>query len=199
MIHFQAALAQLTPATFPDDGAAAPATGDVAPESLGTVLNRGLTRLAKEQFRASQHSANAIEVAQHTLTELSAREALTREQLAEAQLELRRLREQRRHDALEIVAAVDALDDLLAIARQMGETKWVDRLERLGGRITQALAVAGITEVPALGQPFHEELHEVLASPESAHQPQAVITEVVARGFLLDGKLLRRAQVVLGA
>jgi molecular chaperone GrpE len=63
--------------------------------------------------------------------------------------------------------------------------------------LLKALEGAGITELDPVGQPFDPRLHEaILAQPTAAQAPDTVLT-VVQKGYVLNGRLLRAARVIV--
>ncbi|MEX0735035.1 MAG: nucleotide exchange factor GrpE [Steroidobacteraceae bacterium] len=63
----------------------------------------------------------------------------------------------------------------------------------------KAFERAGITVVDPAGQPFDPALHEAMAMRESAEHPPHTVLEVVQKGWLLKGRLLRPARVIVSA
>lgn len=63
--------------------------------------------------------------------------------------------------------------------------------------LTKAFDRAGITAVEAQGQPFNPELHEAMVTQESAEHPANTVLQVIQTGYLLNGRLLRPARVIV--
>lgn len=64
-------------------------------------------------------------------------------------------------------------------------------------QLTNAFEKNGLTEIDPLGQPFDPEHHEAMAvQPSAEHVPDSV-TQVVQKGYLLNGRLLRPARVIV--
>jgi molecular chaperone GrpE len=66
-------------------------------------------------------------------------------------------------------------------------------------QLQNAFARAGITEIDPAGQPFDPELHEAMTTLPSADQPPNTVLQVVQKGYLLNGRLLRPARVIVSA
>lgn len=63
----------------------------------------------------------------------------------------------------------------------------------------RVLANEGVEEIDPLGHPFNPEIHEALSV---RHDPDAVpstVLEVVQKGYLLNGRLVRPARVIVAA
>jgi len=63
--------------------------------------------------------------------------------------------------------------------------------------LVKALQDAGITEIDPAGQPFDPEQHEAMAMQPSAEQPPDTVLTVVQKGYVLNGRLLRPARVIV--
>lgn len=91
--------------------------------------------------------------------------------------------------------------DSLGFALGAGATAGLATLEE-GHRATQrqlqkAFERAGITELDPAGQAFDPQLHEAMTTRPSGDCPPDTILEVVQRGYLLNGRLLRPARVIV--
>lgn len=63
--------------------------------------------------------------------------------------------------------------------------------------LAKAFEKNGLTEIDPLGEPFNPELHEAMAmQPSAEHVPDSV-TQVVQKGYQLNGRLLRPARVIV--
>lgn len=64
-------------------------------------------------------------------------------------------------------------------------------------QLANAFEKNGLTEIDPLGEPFNPEHHEAMAmQPSAEHVPDSV-TQVVQKGYLLNGRLLRPARVIV--
>jgi molecular chaperone GrpE len=64
-------------------------------------------------------------------------------------------------------------------------------------QLMEACTQAGLTPLPVEGQPFDANLHEAVTSMASEEQPEGTVITEVRRGYMLGGKLLRAAQVIV--
>ncbi len=150
------------------------------------LVSKNLARLGKQQMRANQ----AAEFLEGQLRE-------AREQADEHRRESARLREQAHRAASRTLGIVDTLDDVMVLARQNANAKWVTHLERLTRKTLLILEEIGLTEIAAEGEPFDAEVHEALDTVEPGDgQPAYQIVQVVSRGFRYQGAVLRRAEVI---
>ncbi len=63
--------------------------------------------------------------------------------------------------------------------------------------LLKAFERAGLTEVDPAGQPFDPGQHEAMAMRPSAEHPPHTVLQVIQRGWLLNGRLLRPARVIV--
>lgn len=63
--------------------------------------------------------------------------------------------------------------------------------------LSKALEKAGLTEIVPQGEQFNPELHEAMVMQPSAQHVPNSITQVVQKGYQLNGRLLRPARVIV--
>jgi molecular chaperone GrpE len=119
-----------------------------------------------------------------------------------------RKRVARDREELAQFAAKDILKDLLptvdnlALALEKAENKddpFVQGVKLAYDGFLKALADHGATPIDSVGEPFDANYHEALAQLPSPDVAEGVIMNEVKRGWLLHGKLLRAAQVVVSS
>ena len=119
-----------------------------------------------------------------------------------------RKRVARDREELAQFAAKDILKDLLptvdnlALALEKAENKedpFVQGVKLAYDGFLKALADHGATPIDSLGEPFDANYHEALAQLPSPDVAEGVVMNEVKRGWLLHGKLLRAAQVVVSS
>lgn len=65
-------------------------------------------------------------------------------------------------------------------------------------RFEETLAQEGLVEIEAVGQPFDPRVHQALQRvPAGPDQEDGEVVEVYLRGYLLDGRVVRPAQVIV--
>ena len=65
--------------------------------------------------------------------------------------------------------------------------------------LTTALDRFGITEIDPMGEPFDPDQHEAINMQPSADVEPGSVLAVIQKGYLLNGRLLRPAMVVVAA
>lgn len=106
-------------------------------------------------------------------------------------------------------AASDVLKDMLPtvdnLARALEEAKdkaddpFVAGVRLVYDGLVKALADHGATPLDSVGEPFDANFHEALAQLPSEEVEEGHVINEVKRGWMLHGKLLRAAQVVVSA
>ena len=93
----------------------------------------------------------------------------------------------------EILAVADNLD--LALSAQGSAEDLKRGVEMIHRQMQELLRRFGVTEVPAVGQPFDPTQHEAVAREESAEVKTPTVTAELRRGYKLHDRLLRPAMV----
>lgn len=146
------------------------------------------------------------------LEDLRSKEAETRDQLLRARAELENLRKRTARDvedsrkfALQnFVRELLPVKDSLETGLRTGSIETSGNAASLmqGIRLTlklwqEALAREGVEELDPLGQPFDPDLHEALTTRHSLDAPPNTVLEVMQKGYLLNGRLIRPARVIV--
>ena len=73
-------------------------------------------------------------------------------------------------------------------------------LDLVSGQLRGTLAGHGLEEIEVEpGTSFDPEYHEAILAQPSADHPEGTVTQVLERGYLLHGKLLRPAKVIVAS
>jgi molecular chaperone GrpE len=65
--------------------------------------------------------------------------------------------------------------------------------------LLRVLEKFGVTPFPAVGQPFDPERHEAIARVPAQGRPEGTVVDETARGYLLNGRVLRPAMVTVAS
>ena len=134
-----------------------------------------------------------------------------RDRYARAMADFDNFRKRTARDREDLVkfAASDVLKDILPtvdnLARALDEAKdkaddpFVAGVKLVYDGLIKALADHGATPLDSAGEPFDANFHEALAQLPSEDVEEGHVMSEVKRGWLLNGKLLRAAQVVVSA
>lgn len=168
------------PFDTPSDQDGSPVTDGQSPDALEAALAEAEAK-AREHWnsylRAVAETENVRKRAQRDL-EAASRYAV--ERFAGDLLEVR--------DSLELGLQAGASAESGRLLEGMEATlRLVDR----------AFEKAGISVLDPAGETFNPEFHEAMATQPSADQPPGTVLAVVQKGYVLNGRLLRPARVLV--
>ena len=99
----------------------------------------------------------------------------------------------------DVLPAVDNLQLALSNAKDNAEDPFVKGVQLVYDGLVKMLADHGAVPVDSLGEPLDTNFHEAIATLPSPEVPEGHVMTEVKRGWLLNGKVLRAAQVVVSA
>ena len=99
----------------------------------------------------------------------------------------------------DILPTVDNLARALEEAKDKADDPFVTGVKLVYDGLLKALAEHGATPLDSVGEPFDANFHEALAQLPSEDVEEGHVISEVKRGWMLNGKLLRAAQVVVSA
>lgn len=99
----------------------------------------------------------------------------------------------------DVLPTVDDLARALDGAKDKKDDPFVSGVQLVYDGLVKMLADHGATPLDSVGEPFDANYHEALATLPSPDVPEGNVMTEVKRGWLLNGKLLRAAQVVVSA
>jgi molecular chaperone GrpE len=197
-------------ATPADQAPAGPTQADQAPADTAPVA-----ATPPDQAPAGLRPVAAAPVDAAPVDELRAAIAerdqyLDHLQRLKAEFENYRKRVQRDNEALVLRAGEGVLESLLPVLDNMAralesaerheEGQLIKGVELVSGQLRAVLESHGLDEVPAApGLPFDPNVHEAVAAQASADYPEGLITTVLESGYLLHGRLLRPARVIVAS
>ena len=147
------------------------------------------TRLAEAEGRAEQHRADFL----RAIAELeNVRKRSAREVESARQYGIERF-----------ASSLLPVADTLALAQESAATADIATLAQ-GQEATlrllfKAFEGAGLTQLDPVDQPFDPAQHEAIAMQASAEHPPHTVLKVIQKGWLLNGRLLRPARVIVSS
>ncbi len=177
----------------PDPAAAAPASaGAEAAAAAAVPTEAGAAPSAVELARATAERDQYLDHLQRL----------------KAEFENYRKRVQRDNEALVLRAGEGVIESLLPVldnmartleaAEQHEEGQLIKGVEIVSGQLRSVLEGHGLDEVPAApGLPFDPNVHEAVVAQESDEYSEGAIVAVLEAGYLLHGRLLRPARVIV--
>jgi molecular chaperone GrpE len=100
----------------------------------------------------------------------------------------------------ELLPVLDNFERALQSARNepaaAAVTAGVELIQR---ELLRVLEKFGVTSFTSVGQPFDPERHEAIARVHAQEQPEGTVVDETARGYLLNGRILRPAMVTVAS
>lgn len=155
------------------------------------------TRLESESERAKQRIA-ALERERDETTNLYKRAIADYRNLEQRVAQERRTAVQWANEILleKLLPVVDNLEQAVASARkEERESSWFVGITMVLNQFHDILHQEGLTEIPAMGQPFDPKTHEAV---DTVYGKPNEIIHVVRKGYFLYDKILRPAIVKVG-
>ena len=97
----------------------------------------------------------------------------------------------------ELLPVLDNFDRALQAARSEPAAAVTAGVELIQRELLRVLEKFGVTPFSSVGQPFDPERHEAVAGVHTAAQPEMTVVQETARGYLLNGRVLRPAMVTV--
>ena len=195
------------PAPAGDAPAAAAPEGEAVPEGEAQETSDGAATAGEKPAEAAAEEKPAEEKpAEEKPAEPDWKDRYAR---ALADFDNFRRRTERDREDLAKFAAREVIKDLLATAdnlalaldkaKDKADDPFVAGVKMVYDGLLKTLADHGATPLDAVGEPFDANFHEALAQLPSADVEEGVVMNEVKRGWLMHGRLLRAAQVVVSA
>jgi molecular chaperone GrpE len=159
-----------------------PATEPGAGDTLETALAEALAKAEENRnnyLRAAAESENVRRRAQRDV-EAASRYAIER-------------------FAADLLEARDSLELGLAAGTTGDPGRILEGMEATLRLIDKAFERSGLTVVDPAGLAFDPRFHEAMAMQPSAEQPPGTVLTVVQKGYMLNGRLLRPARVLVAS
>jgi molecular chaperone GrpE len=203
-------------------GASGPATGAKAADVAAPAADAAKVATGAEAVDAAAEAVSApglaaaeSKAARRPDDELRAALAerdqyLDHLQRLKAEFENYRKRVQRDNEALVLRAGEGVIESLLPVldnmqralesAERHEEGQLVKGVELVSGHLRAVLEGHGLDQVEAEpGLPFDPNVHEAVVAQASPDYPEGMITLVLEPGYLLHGRLLRPARVIVAS
>jgi molecular chaperone GrpE len=97
---------------------------------------------------------------------------------------------------LNVLPAVDDLERALQhVDPEFEASVWVEGVRQILRKLKGALTAAGVTEIPAVGEPFDPNVHEAIGEDEGE---SGRVSSEAQRGYRLGNRVIRPSMVVVG-
>ncbi|MGH8129787.1 MAG: nucleotide exchange factor GrpE [Steroidobacteraceae bacterium] len=101
--------------------------------------------------------------------------------------------------AADLLPVADTLALALETAASVDAATLIEGQQATLRLLHKAFERAGLTELDPVGQAFDPAQHEAMAMRDSVEHPPHTVLQVVQKGWLLNGRLLRPARVIVSA
>lgn len=165
-------------------------------EELNHLLNmftKSYERIGKEQYK----TVNAIEEILEILEEKS-------EDNKESQDTIKELKERTQKSDNEIKAMIntiisisDIYDNINAFVLNSDNENFKAQFKLVMEQLLEKLAQSSITVIGIEGGEVDMNLHQTIATEWKQDKPEGVILQVVRKGYMYKGKLLRKAEIII--
>ena len=99
--------------------------------------------------------------------------------------------------AAELLEVRDSLELGIAAGASAEPGRLIEGMEATLRLLNKAFERSGLSVVDPTGERFDPEFHEAMATQPVADQPPGTVLAVVQKGYLLNGRLLRPARVLV--
>jgi len=182
--------------SFPDEqappGNGAPVQGSPEPRKEATAAQGDELTQVREQLGAAQ--AQAQENRGQYLRALAEMENVRKRAARDVEQAHKFAIERFAGDLIEVK---DSLEMGLAAAEAADAQALRAGVQATLQLLTKAFERAGLKEVVPEGQPFDPQLHEAMAAQPARDRPANTVLTVVQKGYVLNGRLLRPARVIV--
>ena len=164
-----------------------PAAGDDAAATTESVPDDLEAAVAEAEARAQEHWNSYLRAVAET-------ENVRRRAQRDVEAASRYAVERFAGDLLEVR---DSLELGLQAGSSADPARLLEGTEATLRLLNRAFEKAGVTVLDPAGQPFNPEFHEAMATQPTAEQPPGSVLAVIQKGYVLNGRLLRPARVLV--
>ncbi len=99
-----------------------------------------------------------------------------------------------------ILSLLPILDDFerafSVIPEEQAKLDWVEGIKLVARKLRSSLEAQGLTQIKAVSEPFDPNFHEAVKQDKGK---EGIVIHELHKGYLLNGKLLRPAAVIVGS
>jgi len=99
-----------------------------------------------------------------------------------------------------ILPVVDDLERAISNFPENENNSHFEGIKLIYSNLKRILEQQGLEETKAMGEPFDTDFHEAVTHiPAATEQDKGKVVEVIKKGYSLQGKIIRFAQVIVGS
>jgi len=160
---------------------------DIAADDTMAALGGLEAELAEAQAKAQEHWNSYLRAVAETE---NVRKRAQRDVEAAARHAVERF-------AADLLDVRDSLELGVAAGPGAEPARLIEGMEATLRLLNKAFERSGVSVLDPVWQPFNPEFHEAIATQPSADQPPGTVLAVVQKGYVLNGRLLRPARVLV--
>jgi molecular chaperone GrpE len=155
----------------------------------------------KNEEPSLEDRLEALEEEKASLYDRLLREKATLENFRKrTEREKRELREYARGEVInEFLAVYDNFERAMTHMDSKDQKNLRDGVELIFKQLNEILARLGVKPVEDVGVPFDPTIHEAISQEKTSEVPDRAVLRVFEKGYLLNGRLLRPAKVVVAS
>ena len=97
-----------------------------------------------------------------------------------------------------ILPILDTFDIALEKSSEIKEgNSWIEGFSQIKKQILEFIKSQGVKEIVSVGEKFDPNFHEAAQEIESEELDSGTITQELQKGYLMNGKVLRAAKVII--
>ena len=97
-----------------------------------------------------------------------------------------------------ILEVIDNFERALAAAEEVTDFKALHSgTELIHQSMLELLKKEGVMPIEAIGEPFDPTYHEAMMQVDSEEHPEGVVVDEMVKGYMLNGKVIRYAKVIV--
>ncbi|TCN73121.1 nucleotide exchange factor GrpE [Acetobacteroides hydrogenigenes] len=99
----------------------------------------------------------------------------------------------------DVLVVVDDFERALLALEKLSDTAGFDGINLIYDKLMSMLKSKGVTVINRVGEPFDTDFEEAITKfPAPTPEQKGTVIDVVQKGYLLNGKVIRYAKVVVG-
>lgn len=96
-----------------------------------------------------------------------------------------------------IITILDQIDNFKKLIESLDNKDFFQSLDIMSKVIRKEMSEISLVEIKSIGELFNPELHKCIAVEEDSLRESSEIIEVIEKGYMLRGKVIRPASVII--
>lgn len=156
-----------------------------------SIFNKNIERIGKEQYKSNRNIDEILEI----LDEDKSKDEL----IAGFRDKLQRACEDREMLLKGLIDIVELFEDLYICSSKSLNESFLEQMRLQRENLEQIMQKCGITPIGKPLEMFDKELHIAREVKEDKEKPNMQIMEVIRRGYMYKGEIIRKSEVVVNS